>query len=352
MIRLAVVGCGYWGPNHIRVFQAMPGCQVLAAVDRDAERLGRVEQLHPAVSLLADVRQVYEDPAIDAVVISTPTATHFALARDALLAGKHVLCEKPLCVTSDQGEELVRLAKDRDLVLMVGHIFVFNPAVVKMREIIESGELGPLSYLAATRTNLGPIRSDVNAAYDLASHDVSIFNWLVGSEPEWVSATGTSIVRPGVEDVVVLSLRYPGGILATVRASWLDPKKVRQMVVVGSSRMLTWDDLDPGTPLAIYDKGARLDPELPRTDSEYADYGEYLRLSTWDGDVKMPKVQFEEPLKAQATAFVQAIETGVVGRADGLAGLGVVRTLEAVAESIRRRGAPVVLSAAERVSPT
>lgn len=351
MMRLAVVGCGYWGPNHVRVFGATPGCRVEVVVDPDPERLARIQNLYPSIRVTTGIEAVLADPSIDAVVVSTPTSTHYRLTREFLLAGKHVLCEKPLCLSSAEGQDLVDLASERGLVLMVGHVFLFNPSVVKMKAIVTAGELGPLSYLAATRTNLGPFRSDVNAAYDLASHDISVFNWLIGSEPLWVSATGASIVRKGVEDVVVLSIRYPGEILATVRASWLDPKKVRHMVVVGASRMLTWDDLEPGTPLAIYDKGARLDPDLPRTDAEYADFGEYLRLSTWDGDVKLPKIHFEEPLKAQAAAFARAIETGRVERSGGPEALGVVRVLEAAARSMRQHGVPVTLSGHEAPAP-
>ena len=254
--------------------------------------------------------------------------THYRLVRDALLAGKHVLCEKPLCETAKEGEELVELAAACDRILMVGHVFLFNPAIEKLKELIDSGELGILYYLSAFRTNLGPIRSDANAAYDLAAHDISIFNWLLGAEPEQVLATGASFLQPDVEDVVFISLRYPQGVLASIQASWLDPKKVRQITVVGSQRMATWDDLQLTAPIAIFDKGAVAQPES-------GDFGEFLRLSMWDGDIRLPKVRSDEPVKLQAMSFLDAIEHGAVSRSGGAFAVGVVRALEAIAASIK-----------------
>ena len=203
-----------------------------------------------------------------------------------------------------------------------------SPAIEKLKELVDSGELGALYYLSAFRTNLGPIRSDANAAYDLAAHDISIFNWLLGAEPEQVLATGASFLQPDVEDVVFISLRYPNGVLASIQASWLDPKKVRQITVVGSQRMATWDDLQLTSPIAIFDKGAVAQPES-------GDFGEFLRLSMWDGDIRLPKVRSDEPLKRQAKSFLDAIEHGTVQRSDGAFAVGVVRALEAIAASIK-----------------
>jgi predicted dehydrogenase len=328
---IAVIGCGKWGPNHVRGFASLPGCRVDVIVDLDPERLEAVRQVHPAVRCEQDHWAALDDPAIDAVVIATPMLTHYQLVRDALSAGKHVLCEKPLCETSKEGEELVELARAKDLRLMVGHVFLFNPGVEKLRELVRGGDLGRLYYLAGFRTNLGPIRDDANAAYDLAAHDIAIFNWLLGAEPESVSATGAAFIQPDVEDVVFLSLRYPDGVLAGIQASWLDPKKVRQITAVGSKRMATWDDLQLTAPLAILDKGAS-------AIQDYGDFGEFLRLSTWDGDIRLPKVRSEEPLKAQARHFLDAVLGGPVRRSDGAFAVGVVRTLEAVAASIRAGG--------------
>jgi len=218
--------------------------------------------------------------------------------------------------------------------LMVGHVFLFNAGILKLKELIDTGELGTIRYLSASHTNLGPIRSDVDVTYDLCSHDISIFNWLLGSEPEVVSATGASFVQPGVEDVVFVSMKYPGNVLVSINASWLDPKKVRQITVVGSRQMATWDDLQLTTPIAIYDKGAN-------TAQDYEDYGEFLRLSMWDRDVRLPKVEFVEPLKAQATEFLRSLQDGHNDRSDGMFGLRVVKVLEAIADSVQQGGSPV-----------
>lgn len=336
MIRLAVIGCGHWGPNHVRNFNALPGSKVDTVVDLDEGRLEYVRRMYPGVRCERDYRPVVNDPNIDAVVIATPVSTHYEVARESILAGKHVLCEKPLCENSKQGEELVELARANGRLLMVGHVFLFNAGIAKLKELVDAGELGTLRYLSASRTNLGPIRSDVDAAYDLCSHDISIFNWLLGSEPEVVSATGASFVQPGVEDVVFVSMKYPGNVLASIHASWLDPKKVRQITMVGSRQMATWDDLQLTTPIAIYDKGAN-----PVQD--YEDYGEFLRLSMWDRDIRLPKVDFVEPLKAQATEFLEYLRDGHTGRSDGMFGLRVVKVLEAVAFSMQQGGSPVLV---------
>jgi predicted dehydrogenase len=290
--------------------------------------------MYPGLRCERDYRPIVNDPNIDAVVVATPVSTHYEIVRESILAGKHVLCEKPLCKNSQQGEELVELARARGRLLMVGHVFLFNAGIAKLKELVDAGELGTLRYLSASRTNLGPIRSDVDAAYDLCSHDISIFNWLLGGEPEVVSATGASFVQPGVEDVVFVSMKYPGNVLASIHASWLDPKKVRQITVVGSQQMATWDDLQLTTPIAIYDKGAD-------TVQDYEDYGEFLRLSMWDRDIRLPKVDFVEPLKAQAIEFLKSLQNGRAERADATFGLRIVKVLEAVASSIQQGGSPV-----------
>jgi predicted dehydrogenase len=333
MINVAVIGCGRWGPNHIRNLNSLPGSRVAVAIDTDRARLSRVSELFPEIRVDTDVSVAFTD-AIDAVVVATPTSTHHGVVRQALLAGKHVLCEKPLCETSVLAQELTELALSRRLVLMVGHVFLFNDGIGKLKELVDAGDLGKLQHLSAMRTNLGPIRQDVNAALDLATHDIAIFNWILGAVPDLASAVGASFLQPGVEDVVCISLRYPGGIFANIQASWLSPKKVRQITAVGTKRMVTWDDLDLSTPIAIYESGAE-------TKQEYSDYGEFLRVTTWDGDVRLPKVNFQEPLKAQARAFVEAVGTGAVSRSDGPFSLGVVRVLDAITRSLAENGALV-----------
>jgi predicted dehydrogenase len=341
VIKLAVIGCGQWGPNHVRTFNTLPGSRVDAVADPDKARLEHMGDTYPGLLRCEqDYRLILDDSAIDAIVIATPVSTHYDIVRESLLAGKHVLCEKPLCSKSEQGEELIKLARVNGRLLMVGHVFLFNPGIIKLKELVDSGDLGILRYLAASRTNLGPIRSDINAAYDLCSHDISIFNWLLGSEPKVVSATGASFVQSGIEDVVFVSMKYPGNVLASIHASWLDPKKVRQITAVGSRKMATWDDLQTNGPIAIYDKGVETiqDPD---------NYGEFLRLSMWEGDVHLPKVSVDEPLKVQASEFLKSLQDGRAERADGAFGLGVVKVLEAITASTQEGGCPVRVDPAQ-----
>lgn len=326
-LRIGVIGCGHWGPNHVRVFSQLKGVVVTGVADRDAKRVATLRELFPQVRGYADHQQLLASGEVDAVVVVTPTRTHFQIVSDALNSGKHVLCEKPLCMEPTEGEQLVALAQSKGLVLMVGHIFLFNAGLLKVKELIAADEIGSVRYLSAVRTNLGPVRSDVNAAYDLASHDISVFNWLLDAEPTEVRAMGAAFVQPGIEDVVVATLRYPGNVLASIQCSWLDPKKVRQLTVVGSKRMITWDDLALSNPVAVYEKAVEANHEV-------TDYGEFLRLSMLDGDVRLPKVQSQEPLRAQNGAFVRAVRDGAAVQSDGIFALGVVRALKSVHESL------------------
>ena len=332
--KIAVIGCGHWGPHHVRIFNSLPDSHVVAVVDTDRDRLEKMRKTWPATTCTTDLEQGLAEA--DAVVIATPTGTHHELVRIALNAGKHVLCEKPLCETAADARELVCLAEQMQRFLMVGHVFLFNPGIVKLKELLTSGELGTLCYLSAVRTNLGPIRRDVNVAYDLAAHDVSIFNWLIGQEPESVSATGAVYLQPSVEDVAFISLRYAGNRIANIQASWLNPKKVRQITAVGSRKMVVWDDLELQTPVAIYDRGAKATPEP-------TDFGEFLRIAMWDADVRLPRVEAEEPLKVQAQDFLDTIRSGRgdENRSNGPFALGVVRTLEAIRTSLKMNGSPV-----------
>ncbi len=338
MIELAVIGCGHWGPNHIRVFNSLPDSRVGAVVDIDEKKLRSVREAYPEIRCERDYRRVLEDPDFDAVVIATPVSSHYEIVRESILAGKHVLCEKPLCKNSGQAEDVLGLAQAKGRALMVGHVFLFNPGIVKLKELVDTGELGELQYLSASRTNLGAFCTDTNVAYDLATHDISIFNWLLGSEPEVVSAAGASFVRSNVEDVAFVSMRYPGNVLTNIHVSWLDPKKVRQITVVGRRQMATWDDLQPTSPIAIYDKGAM-------TVRDYGDYGEFLRLSTWEGDIRLPRVRPDEPLKLQAIEFLEWLQSGNrnghAGRSRSDFSLGIIRVLEAVDASIKQGGSPV-----------
>ncbi len=337
MINLAVIGYGRWGPNHVRVFNSLPNSRVIAVAEAEAGRREQLSQAMPGLQIEQHYQPILNNPDIQAIVIATPTATHYQLVKEALLAGKHVLCEKPLTETTAQAQELVNLAQTQNRQLMVGNIFLFNSGIIKVKELIASGDLGELYYLSAVRTNLGPIRGDVNASYDLATHDIAIFNWLLDSQPEQVSAVGGVFLQPGVEDVVFISLKYPGNVVANIHASWLNPKKVRQITVIGTKKMVTWDDLDLSAPVAIYEKGANVTPT-------YGDYGEFLRVSMWDGEIRMPRVNLEEPMKMQANFFLAALQKGQVERSDALFSLGVVKVLEAVNASLRLNGQPILIA--------
>ena len=269
-IKLAIIGCGQWGFNHVRTFSNLPDSEVVGVADMSPERLQMVKQQFPDIQCDTDYLNLLRTTDAEAVVIATPASTHYPLVLRAIELGKHVLCEKPLCESAEEAQKLAELASSCGLVLMVGHVFLFNPGAVKLKELITAGELGRPYYMSAVRTNLGPIRSDVNAAYDLAAHDISIFNWLLESSPESVSATGASFLRPGIEDVVFISLKYPNGTLANIQVSWFSPKKVRQITVVGSRKMANWDDMELNMPISIFDKGVN-------SDLEYRDYGEFLR---------------------------------------------------------------------------
>jgi predicted dehydrogenase len=337
LVNLAVIGCGYWGPKHVRVFSELPGSNVLAVADSNTEHLAQIEKSLPRLTCLPDYLEVLGDERVSAIVVATPTSTHFPIVRDALAAGKHVLCEKPLCESSADAAALVALAARRRRVLMVGHRCLFEPRVVTLKEILKTGQIGNIRYLSADRTNLGPIRTDVSAAADLATHDIAIFNFLLDSEPQLVSASGACFLRKGIEDVVSIVLRYPDHVLATLHASWLHPRKTRQIAVVGTRRMATWDGLDPENPLVLYDKRAK---------AQIARKGRTLPASgsMWDGEISRPRIVPGEPLKVQAAHFLTRIRKREFdGLSDGRFALGVVRVLEAIDDSIRANGSPVVV---------
>lgn len=319
-IRIGIVGLGRWGPNHARVFGQLPGCRVTAVADGQASRRKAWEGRPGEIRVFAEGAALVRNPEVDAVVVATPTRTHGRLVRLALRNGKHVLCEKPLCTGVAEARILSALARESRRILMVGHVFLFNPGVQKVRQLLQGGVLGRLRSISAVRTNLGPVRQDVNAAWDLASHDVAIFNWLLEAEPLKIQAMGACFLQKGVEDVVNISMRYPGNVLATIQCSWLDPKKVRQMTLVGSKTMVTWDDLSLSHPVMVHEKKAEADP-VP------GDYGQFLRISLLEGDVHLPRVPPGEPLRLQAEAFLRACRTGRTPFSGPEFSLGVVRTL-------------------------
>jgi len=334
MIRVAVLGAGEWGPNLIRNFHNKQTSEVVWIIDRDAARLAEVQARFPDVQVSEEPARAFSDPAVDAVVVATPTSTHFKLAQEALEQRKHVLVEKPLTTEVKQGLRLLELATSQQLVLMVGHVFVYNPGIRKVKEYLDAGHLGKMYYMSMVRTNLGPIRLDVNAAWDLAAHDLSIVNYWLDAEPLSVSAIGGTWINDGIEDAVFATLTYPQGVLVNLHASWLNARKARDITVVGERRMLTFDDMDLNEPLRIYDKQVT----DVRTRPTYVDSFASFRASVRKGDVIVPKVPFGEPLAAQCAHFLECIVSGKQPFSGGREGIAVVRALEAMQRSIRARG--------------
>jgi predicted dehydrogenase len=333
-IGIAVIGAGHWGPNLIRNFHDHPLSEVRWVIERDASRLDAVRARFPGVRTDGEAAAALADPAVDAVVVATPTITHYEMVKAALAAGKHVLVEKPLAADAGHGAELVELGRRAGRVLMVGHVFLYNAAVREVRRYVETGALGRVYYVSMVRTNLGPIRADVNAAWDLASHDIAIANYWLAAEPVSATADGGAWLNQGVEDAVFATLRYPGGVLAHLHASWLHPRKTRDITVVGDRRMLTFDDLSLTEPLRLYDKQVMETPAPPA----YVDTFASFRASVRDGDITIPKVTAGEPLKAECEHFLACIGSGAPPLTDAASGLAVVRALEAIQRSLRAGG--------------
>ncbi len=331
MITINCIGLGHWGPNLLRNFSLHPEVEIGMICDTSQERLDLVSRKLPGVgkSSCSDPMQALTDPDADAVVIVTPVKTHFELAKTALEHGKHVLVEKPLCATLEESEALVDLARKKGKLLAVGHVFLFNQGVLGVRNLIKTGALGRISYVYATRTNLGPIRTDVNALWDLAAHDISILNHWFNEDPIEVSARGESYLNPSIEDVVLANYTYPGGILAAVHASWLNPRKVREITIVGEHKMVVWDDMQIDEPIRIFDKTVDVSREPVYSDN----FGSF-RMQIRTGDVVIPHVAGSEPLASECAHFVDAISGREELINDGDNGISVVKALEAADRSM------------------
>jgi predicted dehydrogenase len=334
MIRIAVIGAGHWGPNLIRLFDNRATSEVAWVVDRDPARLKQVSDRHDGIRTSADLQEPLQDLSVDAVVVATPTTTHYRIAKAALLAGKHVLIEKPLTTRVTEGEELCSLAGSSALVLMVGHVYLYHNAVEWVHDYLQRGELGRIFYMSMTRTNLGPIRRDVNAAWDLAAHDISIANFWAESNPISVAALGGTWINKGTEDVVFATLGYPDDMVVNIHASWLNPRKSRDITVVGEKRMLTFDDMSPTEPVRVYDK--RVDDEVA-TPSFIEDFVTF-RGSVREGEIWIPRIAPGESLKVECDHFLECIQTGARPRTDGRMGLEVVKALAAVDRSLADSG--------------
>ncbi len=330
MINIGVAGCGYWGPKHIRVCHELAQANLTSVCDLDENRLQQVQNTYPYVEVFSDFREFLQN-SVDAVVIATPVNTHFQLAKEALLCGKHVLIEKPITTTGQAAAELTELAEKQNLVLMVGHTYEYSPAVEFLREIVSSGELGDIYSIDADRLNLGLYRHDVNVLWDLAPHDVSIMLSVLGEDPVAVSARGTHHIDSSICDIAYLELVFANGTLGHVHVSWLHPRKIREITLVGSQKMVVYDDVSESEKLHIYDKGMCV--------SNNGANG----LSAWPpnyryGDVVIPFIANTEPLKQECSHFIECITTGSKPRSDGWAGFKVTSILEAADRSLANGG--------------
>lgn len=332
---LAVVGLGYWGPNWVRNLQQIDEIRNIVACDLDASRRERIAREFPGVQVCENLENVIRDPDITGIVIATPVSTHYKIARAAIAAGKSVLVEKPLATSYREAEELRESAARQGVVLMVGHTFEYSTPVRKIAEIISQGELGEILYITSTRANLGLFQRDVNVVWDLATHDLSIVLALTGAMPEAVSCHARSYYRDGIEDVALLTLHF-STFITFVHVSWLDPNKIRRTTIVGSRKMLVYDDTAVQEKIKIYDKGV--------TVQRYYDSYDEFQFAYRYGDIQIPRIDEIEPLKVECRHFVDCILRGLRPRTDGRNGVRVVSVLEAAIKSIRNGGLPVALS--------
>jgi predicted dehydrogenase len=335
VINIAVVGCGYWGPNLVRNFNSLSDCNVKWLCDTDADRLAYMKRLYPTVETTSEFDDLVENDDIDAVAIATPVRLHYEMAKAVLQNRKHTLIEKPMASSSKECEELIELAEKHKLILMIGHTFVYSTPIRKIREIIHAGELGELQYISARRLNLGLIQKDINVAWDLAPHDISIILYILEETPISVNCQGKAHINEGIEDVTNMTLNFKNGAFAIVHSSWLDPNKVRQTVFVGRKKMLVYDDVEPIEKIKIYDKGVDVQPY-------YDSFGEF-QYSYHYGDMFSPYLKLVEPLKVECQQFLDCIRTGAKCQSSGLEGLEVVRILEAASASLKNGGGKVAI---------
>jgi predicted dehydrogenase len=335
-VRVAVVGCGYWGPNLIRNLVSCPATQVAAVCDRDAARLQRARELAPCARALTDFDAVLADDAVEAVAIATPPRTHGPLGKAALQAGKHVLIEKPMATSLAQAEELLALAEAAGRTLLIDHTFLYSPAIRKVKELIDAGELGDVYYIDSVRINLGLFQNDVNVLWDLAVHDLSIVDYLLGRPPLSVSAFGSSHTAIGMEDVAYLTLDFGAGLLASLHVNWLSPVKVRHLIVGGSKKSVVYNDLDKAEPIKIYNSGVTLSAEPEDRSGALVSY----RI----GDVWSPALERAEPLANVVRHFAHCIRSGARPLTDGRAGLRIVSLLDLAQRSVRAQGSRLLFS--------
>jgi len=341
-LNIGVIGCGYWGPNLIRNFIEIPDAEVVAVADLDEGRLASVTARYPQVLIATqDYQQLFQID-LNAVVISTPPSTHFQIAMDCLEHGLHVLVEKPLTLKSSEAIKLIETAKKKRRILMVGHTFEFNPAVHTLKEIIAKGELGSVHHIDAVRANLGLFQSDLNVLWDLAPHDISILIYILGQLPAMVSAQGMACIHPHLEDVAYMTLEFPDNIMANIRTSWLDPVKTRRITVVGSEKMLIYDDVSPSEKIKIFDIGVK--PNKRKNSDEPLQF-DYKR-----GGVTIPQIQGSEPLRMECTHFLSCIRENTKPLTSGESGLNIVQIIESAQHSLLNGGVSVPIQS--HISPS
>lgn len=326
-LRVGVIGCGYWGPNLIRNFVEIPHAELIAVADLDPNRLHELKNRFPDIRYLTQEHRDLFDLNLHAVAIATPPHTHYSIAAECLRNGLHVLVEKPLTLDSDEARKLNTIAQNMQRILMVGHTFEYNPAVRALKEIVQSGELGEIYYVDAVRASLGLFQTHANVLWDLAPHDVSIFRYILDADPISVRAEGTDCVQAGIEDIAYAHLIFPGNIPAHIRTSWLDPHKTRRITVVGSKKMVIYDDVENLKKITIFNKGVSV---IRHTDT----YGTF-QFAYHYGDVVSPYIHFEEPLRLQCLHFLECIHNGSTPQTDGYNGLRVVQILEAAQHSLQ-----------------
>jgi predicted dehydrogenase len=331
MIRFGVIGFGYWGPNIVRNLQGIEGAAVAAICDSSLGAQRRASQLYPGVHITGDCTEILRSPEIDAVAVITPVRTHFELAKCALMNGKHVFVEKPFTATSEEASELIELAERKNLQIMVDHTFLFTGAVRKIHQLMNDNTLGKLYYYDSTRVNLGLFQHDVNVLWDLAPHDLAIVDYLIGDRAEAIVATGEAHLN-GLPDVAFMTIYFPDNVIAHINVNWLSPVKVRTTLIGGEKKMLVWNDLEPDEKIKVYDKGVQMS-------SREGVYN--LLVSYRSGDMWAPKIEATEALKKELTYFVECISNCETPFNDGLAGLRVVRMLEAAEGSLKSKGEAV-----------
>lgn len=338
-IKLGLVGCGHFGPNLLRNFIRLPGVEVAVVCDQAQERLKRVKALYPFLKLTKDFRQLLKEE-IEAVVVATPLSSHFSLTKQALAAGKHVLVEKPFVRSQNEAKQLIRLAKKKDLVLMVDHTLEYSAAVKEIKALVKRNELGKIYTIDMIRVNLGLFQQDYNVIWDLAYHDVSILLYILSQMPEKVIAVGNDFIQKGIEDSVYLILKFSGKTLASLHLSWLDPYKIRRITFVGSKKMLVFDDLEPTEKVKILDKGVAVKTKKLPKQAYYESFNE-LSYHYRQGDIFIPHLDQTEPLLIVAEHFIQCLRQGKKPQSGGKEGLGVIRVLEAAEQSLKAGGKEV-----------